>query len=385
MKLSIITLLLILLLCGCSTHPQNENGKFIRIDIENSANNPFNLSNLSKEVSYIKLETNDSCLINSIKAIFYIDNQIIIRDNNSILFFDNTGKFQYKVNHQGDGPEEYLRLSDFDICSKNETMHILDTRKKQILQYDMKGKFQNKKDINFWAIGMQLFNDSTSILYSGNQISQNQSYKFTIYNNIKQSVSGGFYPISQKKSNYYTVHNNTNFSKYGNEFLFYELYNDTIYTLTSTNCIPRYYLNFGASRIPNSYFEKDYKNIMEFQNEMSKNVFSYGISSLLNFHNNILLSYFHNKKKHFLYYNKNDNSNVSFHQITDQNLFNDFIIDIKKYKVNFYSYENYLFTIFDNELYIDGNSKIKDKKIQDELSAVSIDDNPIIRICKITD
>lgn len=87
MKLSIITLLLILLLCGCSTHPQNENGKFIRIDIENSANNPFNLSNLSKEVSYIKLETNDSCLINSIKAIFYIDNQIIIRDNNSILFF----------------------------------------------------------------------------------------------------------------------------------------------------------------------------------------------------------------------------------------------------------------------------------------------------------
>lgn len=62
----------------------------------------------------------------------------------------------------------------------------------------MKGKFQNKKDINFWAIGMQLFNDSTSILYSGNQISQNQSYKFTIYNNIKQSVSGGFYPISQK-------------------------------------------------------------------------------------------------------------------------------------------------------------------------------------------
>ena len=100
MKLSIITLLLILLLCGCSTHPQNENGKFIRIDIENSANNPFNLSNLSKEVSYIKLETNDSCLINSIKAIFYIDNQIIIRDNNSILFFDNTGKFQYKVNHQ---------------------------------------------------------------------------------------------------------------------------------------------------------------------------------------------------------------------------------------------------------------------------------------------
>lgn len=143
---------------------------------------------------------------------------------------------------------------------------------------------------------MQLFNDSTSILYSGNQISQNQSYKFTIYNNIKQSVSGGFYPISQKKSNYLHVHNNTNFSKYGNEFLFYELYNDTIYTLTSTNCIPRYYLNFGASRIPNSYFEKDYKNIMEFQNEMSKNVFSYGISSLLNFHNNILLSYFHNKK-----------------------------------------------------------------------------------------
>ena len=63
----------------------------------------------------------------------------------------------------------------------------------------------------------------------------------------------------RKKSNYLHVHNNTNFSKYGNEFLFYELYNDTIYTLTSTNCIPRYYLNFGASRIPNSYFEKDYK------------------------------------------------------------------------------------------------------------------------------
>lgn len=129
MKLSIITLLLILLLCGCSTHPQNENGKFIRIDIENSANNPFNLSNLSKEVSYIKLETNDSCLINSIKAIFYIDNQIIIRDNNSILFLTIPENSNIKLITKVMDEEEYLRLSDFDICSKNETMHILDTRK----------------------------------------------------------------------------------------------------------------------------------------------------------------------------------------------------------------------------------------------------------------
>ncbi|GCB34674.1 hypothetical protein KGMB02408_16190 [Bacteroides faecalis] len=56
-------------------------------------------------------------------------------------------------------------------------------------------------------------------------------------------------------------------------------------------------MDFDNYKIPVSYLEGNYNNIMEFQNDISKHDFSYGINSLSNLANGILVSYFSDNKK----------------------------------------------------------------------------------------
>ena len=375
---------MLLLLYSCGKQQQTDSQTTIStIVMKDVKDTPFDLSKLSTSVKYIKLDTNDSCLIRNIKKIFYIDNQIIIGSDDMILFFNEDGKLKNIVNQRGEGPEEYIGLSDFDICRNKGVISVLDTRGKKIMQYDLSGNFKKKIKLNHWSIGLQNINDSINLLYSNNQTSPPNNDKFRIYNINTSILSNSFYPISSKKSNYLHVHSANNFSKCKEEILFCELYNDTIYQLSSDKCIPCYYLDFDNYKIPVSYLEGNYNNIMEFQNDISKHDFSYGINSLSNLPNGILLSYFSDNKKHYLYHNKTEKTSTQFHQFFDKKTFNDRSIDMRKYNVRFYSDENFVFTVANNELYIEEFDYIIDTKLKEQLEALQIDDNPVIRICTI--
>lgn len=157
------------------------------------------------------------------------------------------------INRQGAGPEEYLRLSDFDISPDRKRISILDTRKKEILEYDFRGNLHRRNKLDNWYIGIKYLNDSLYLLYSGNQISGNNNMKFSTYNIKTSSVIDSFYPISVQKSKYLHIHSANNFSSFKNELLFCELYNDTIYTVTPSGYAPLYYLDFGNIKFPLLY------------------------------------------------------------------------------------------------------------------------------------
>jgi len=257
-----IAYILIILLLGCNEQQKkDEIPRFSSIPVTYSDENVFNLSSLSKDATFVKLETNDSCLIQNINKIFYIDDQIIIGSENDILFFGKSGEFKYLINRQGAGPEEYLRLSDFDISSDRKRISILDTRKKEILEYDFRGNLHRRNKLDNWYIGIKYLNDSLYLLYSGNQISGNNNMKFSTYNIKTSSVIDSFYPISVQKSKYLHIHSANNFSSFKNELLFCELYNDTIYTVTPSGYAPLYYLDFGEHKIPSSLLNDSYEMI----------------------------------------------------------------------------------------------------------------------------
>lgn len=56
---------------------------------------------------------------------------------------------------------------------------------------------------------------------------------------------------------------------------------------------------------------------------------------------------------------------------------------MRKYNVRFYSDENFVFTVANNELYIEEFDYIIDAKLKEQLEALQIDKNPVIRICPI--
>lgn len=56
---------------------------------------------------------------------------------------------------------------------------------------------------------------------------------------------------------------------------------------------------------------------------------------------------------------------------------------MRKYNVRFYLDENFVFTVANNELYIEEFDYIIDAKLKEQLEALQIDENPVIRICPI--
>jgi len=102
-------------------------------------------SNLFKSVKIIPLETNVSCLIGMITKIEVIDDYILIMDNfiaNSLYLFDREGRFIRKIGSMGQGPGEYVSISDFTIDRENKTVYLRDGRLGRIYQYDIaSGKY----------------------------------------------------------------------------------------------------------------------------------------------------------------------------------------------------------------------------------------------------
>lgn len=369
-------------LLGCVGRNTNgvQSNDLIVIPISSKAYLPFDLSVLSNETFYVKLATEDSCLVGQIDKMCYVNDHIIIgSDNNTLLFFNKDGAFDHKICRQGDGPNEYIHISDFSVDGKKNIVSILDTRKKQLLQYDWYGNFVGATSLDYWVIGFQPLNDSINILYSGNQISTDNKYKLALYDSYSHIISDRFYPISPMKSDYLHMHSANNFSRYGNEVLFCELYNDTIYSVSSSGCVPLYYIDFGDKKVPSSFYENKFDNIMEFQNKFSKHDFFYGINSLVNLSTGFMASCFIKRKRHFVYYDKTLQYGVVFKQMTDTMNLGDIVIDAVDHKVDFYSDGGYILMHADNELYM----QEKDFALRERWGDVEIEDNPIVRICKL--
>ena len=106
------------------------------------------LSNLVDSIQYLPLETNDSSLIGNISRIVATPHQIFVGDRlaNSVFVFNKQGKFLHKICRQGRGPEEYIRLYDFDVNEQDSSIYFYCGTHIQI--YDYNGNYKQTVPID---------------------------------------------------------------------------------------------------------------------------------------------------------------------------------------------------------------------------------------------
>lgn len=106
-----------------------------RRDASDTFNDFFRYSHL------IPLETNDGCLIRFISKIAFYKEHIYILDalDKGVLAFDMHGHFVRGYKHLGQGPEEYVSLTDFSI--QNDTLHLIDCGQGRLLSYTLDDAF----------------------------------------------------------------------------------------------------------------------------------------------------------------------------------------------------------------------------------------------------
>ena len=121
---------------------------------------------------YLPLETNDSCLLSRIERIIFENNLLFILDDNDkvITIFDHTGKFINRIQHAGNGPNEYYRIGSFDV--KDSLIYIHDDVRNRIISYSFDGQWFETKDMAVKINSFHILPDNCYFMVTGHSFNE---------------------------------------------------------------------------------------------------------------------------------------------------------------------------------------------------------------------
>jgi len=130
------------LLIGCSDKKSSVDSGTI-IDLERET--PVCISDLFESVEVVQLETDEQCLVQTMNILISHNNRYYILDERQqkLFCFDSVGKFLFKIDQKGQGPEEYVHISDINIDPYEQTLLLLESWG-NLLTFDLDGKFISK-------------------------------------------------------------------------------------------------------------------------------------------------------------------------------------------------------------------------------------------------
>ncbi|MCX6227011.1 MAG: 6-bladed beta-propeller [Bacteroidia bacterium] len=128
MSYRLIILAILSIFCSCHNNSIDKNPiKKIKLYENLSTECEIKLSSIAENISYVQLETNDSCIVGRIdsfiagKEFFLVYDRMLI----NLLMFDHEGKFLRKISNNGEGPEEFNKIQCFDMDEVRKEIYIV--------------------------------------------------------------------------------------------------------------------------------------------------------------------------------------------------------------------------------------------------------------------
>lgn len=166
----------------------------------------------SSNFTATKLETNSSCIIGIIDKIKKLKNEYyIVSSGTSIFRFNEKGEFVMSLNNMGQGPEEYIRVEDFDVYEINGKTEIWISDNENLKIYDAdNGIFIRKIKFPFVIHKFKRMENGHILLVTG----QND-HSLTLTDERGKILSEYL-----EKEIPYLMFRTVQFVKYNNEYLF---------------------------------------------------------------------------------------------------------------------------------------------------------------------
>lgn len=248
-----------ILSCGNSQTLSGDYSAVETITIDTEDHRFVSLDNIVEKVDFVRLETTEDCIIGDISHLFFVDNKIIVADqltSQSIFVFDINGKFLNRISHLGNGPHEYLDITDVDVTPSGLIV-IKDNVKDKLLFFEPNGKFVKERiDIEG---GMDLaFIDEHSIAFD----------TFTSHAPTKEKFKGASLAVCDgdnhiqylfgeniAEENVFNVRRAECLYRYGNKAYFAPHWDKNIYEVTTDSIIAKYRLEFLPDDVLNYKFK----------------------------------------------------------------------------------------------------------------------------------
>lgn len=269
----IVYIFLIFSLIGCNSTQNSKSPNAEKRFIDIDRNKEYKFSELFSKVELIPLETKDSSLLGDEIKCKYFDDKFIFITNKCALFFQPDGKFVGNIFHFGKSPSEYLDLTDIFLTTNenSELINIYDRKNKRILSYDKTMTFIQSKNIEVKAYNAISYK-SQYLLYQGGFADDGYMLKILDNDgNVKEKL------IKQPKyfKDYYYFMDYNNFFQFDNNLVFWNSPNSIVYDIENNLLEERYSFDFGKYSLPESFLDKNYFDIMEFDVALKKKNYVY--------------------------------------------------------------------------------------------------------------
>ncbi|MDR3195035.1 MAG: 6-bladed beta-propeller [Tannerella sp.] len=290
------------------------------------------MSEISSSVRCVPLSTSDETVIGEIGKISVENKYVYVSDPQSLYKFSMEGRLIAKIQRNGAGPEEYLDITDFQTDS-DESVWILSRSNKRLHRYDWEGKLLETVSLNEWVSSILLSKDDM-YLYVGNELDSLNRSRLKVLDMKTKTVGSEYLPIHPKQAGYLHVRNRQQFSRNGQKTHFFEVFNDTVYALTEQAVTPAYYLNLDGRNIPASFFDRDYRDIMDFFQTLFGESYAYGTSLFMENDRQYVLTYHYDRKRFMGIVYKDKPLTYNFASILEDRLFHEYPISLAELNIS---------------------------------------------------
>ena len=311
--------------------------------------------------------------------------------NQEILVYNSNGNAEWKLSKFGKGPGEYPRLSDFLIDTVSNTIEVYSSMRK-IIKYDLtNGDFIAEKQVSLDGYSFEKIDNDTYAIYSGSAIyNEDSNYKLNYFSWENEKIINGFIPISKREASFMHFSDLTNFSKYKDDVSFLYAFNDTIYSLNKGAIVPRIYIDFGKSKLPDDMLYDKYSDVMDFFSQCKESNYAFRLTGFFESDNFILSAFHHGSNFNHLYYNKLTQEA----QVIDSLIYDELFYGIEE-KASFENlpkgiYKNETYTIIQAYYFLDkietligGNVAVDESSVMDIYQNTKVNDEPILLIGKL--
>jgi hypothetical protein len=335
---------------------------------------------LFDSIKPIFFETTDHSLIGEYPNVIFTKKNIFIKTENSIKVFSPDGKYLNSINKRGNGKGEYTGISDFFINEELNRVEILDKRQKKVLYYNYNGEYIDEQPIGIWAIKIVRDSQNRLYTYSGYERDEDNIFQFNVYG---EAENHSFSEIDKNKSKFLHIANPVYFFKSGKDrILFFEPFNDTIYTLKKDGIKPEYVISYNGQNIPESFYRNNnFPDVLEFFQEFNKHNYINSTYNVVETDRKILFYYLNGGKKHLVVYDKTEKKAYSYDKIIDDYFTDGVELPFQDEEFIFFAEKNTVMFLIHPSWFITNKDRIISKDIASGLSNLNEEDNPVGIFC----
>lgn len=251
MKYRILFIGIVLVSCyGCNKQKSSssETGTLISIDIESALPS----SGLLEKVEVIPLENKGDTFPGFVHKMLVENDTLYLLDTfkaHGLYAYDKAGHFLYAYNNVGQGKEEFIRLSDFQIA--RGCVYLLDSSGEKIIELDKRFAYQSSKKLPCSPLAFAFDENGGVWMDVGNNALEKEAYTL-LYNRGDEVIK--YVPVPEALRNitiapYFTLIN------VGEAVHFLPEMQNRIYRCSDNAVEVVYRLDFGNHWCPDSFLE----------------------------------------------------------------------------------------------------------------------------------